>query len=57
MVQADPAKAFVLKADKQVPYQYVDSVIDSLKQAKAQVIYLLSQQETVDDGDAAGGQG
>lgn len=56
VVQSDPSKAFVLKADKDVPYQYVDGVMDSLKQAKAQVIYLLSTQETVDgDGGADGG--
>ena len=48
VVQSDPNKAFVLKADADVPYRYVDSVIDALKQAKAQVIYLLSEQETVD---------
>ena len=48
VVQSDPSKAFVLKADADVPYRYVDSVIDALKQAKAQVIYLLSEQETVD---------
>jgi biopolymer transport protein ExbD len=49
VVAADPSKAFVLKADKNVPYRYVDRVIDALKQAKAEVIYLLSEQETVDD--------
>lgn len=54
VVQNDPSKPFVLKADKDVPYQYVDGVIDSLKQAKAQVIYLLSNQDTV-DGDEDGG--
>ena len=48
----------MLKADKDVPYQYVDGVMDSLKQAKAQVIYLLSQQETVEgegEGESTGG--
>ena len=50
VVQNDPNKEFVLKADADVPYRYVDSVIDSLKQAKARVIYLLSDQETVDEG-------
>jgi biopolymer transport protein ExbD len=48
VVARDPQKPFVLKADESVPYRYVDGVIDSLKQAKAQVIYLLSEQETVD---------
>lgn len=55
VVQSDPAKPFVLKADQDVPYQYVDGVMDSLKQAKAQVIYLLSLQETVEGEGAAGG--
>ena len=49
VVAQDPNKEFVLKADRGVPYRYVDRVIDALKQAKAQVIYLLSEQETVDD--------
>ena len=48
VVAQDPMKEFVLKADRDVPYRYVDRVVDALKQAKAQVIYLLSQQETVD---------
>ena len=48
VVAVDPSKAFVLKADSTVPYSYVDKVIDALKQAKAEVIYLLSEQETVD---------
>ena len=52
VVQRDPTKAFVLKADSDVPYRYVDSVIDALKQAKAQVIYLLSDQETVDNQES-----
>jgi len=54
VVARDPAKAFVLKADTNVPYRYVDGVIDSLKQAKAQVIYLLSEQETVDTAASGG---
>jgi biopolymer transport protein ExbD len=53
-VAADPHKAFVLKADKSVPYRYVDRVIDALKQAKADVIYLLSEQETVDTAATGG---
>ena len=48
VVARDPSKEFVLKADAGVLYRYVDGVIDSLKQAKAQVIYLLSEQETVE---------
>ena len=54
VVARDPQKEFVLKADKSVPYRYVDGVIDSLKQAKAQVIYLLSEQETVDSSGQEG---
>ncbi len=49
VVAQDPQKEFVLKADRDVPYQYVDRVVDALKQSKARVIYLLSQQETVED--------
>lgn len=48
VVASDPQKAFVLKADRTVPYETVDKVIDALKRAKVSVIYLLSQQETVD---------
>ena len=54
VVARDPSKDFVLKADKNVPYRYVDGVIDSLKQAKAKVIYLLSEQETVDTAESGG---
>ncbi|SRR5690606_34141532 len=45
----DPEKEFVLKADKGVAYRYVDQVIDALKQSRVTVVYLLSDQETVDD--------
>ena len=54
VVANNPGKAFVLKADKNVPYRYVDSVIDALKQARAEVIYLLSEQETLDGADGGG---
>ena len=54
VVQNDPSKPFVLKADQDVPYRYVDGVIDALKQAKAEVIYLLSNQETVDSAGTGG---
>ena len=54
VVMSDPSRAFVLKADRTVPYRYVDRVIDALKQAKAEVIYLLSDQETVEDLAAGG---
>jgi biopolymer transport protein ExbD len=50
VVAVDPHKEFVLKADKNVPYRTVDRVIDALKQAKVEVIYLLSEQEREDVG-------
>ncbi len=56
VVASAPDRAFVLKADRNVPYLYVDRVIDSLKQAKVEVIYLLSNQDTV-DGAGAGAEG
>ncbi len=56
VVALDPTRPFVLKADNGVPYRNIDKVIDSLKQAKVELIYLLSDQQTVDDGQAAGGQ-
>lgn len=46
--QAD--KEFILKADRTVPYRNVDRVIDALKQARVEAVYLLSEQETVDSG-------
>ena len=49
-----PGRPVVLKADDQVPYRNIDKVIDSLKQAKVELIYLLSEQETVDDRSAGG---
>ncbi|MDH3523219.1 MAG: biopolymer transporter ExbD [Acidobacteriota bacterium] len=50
VVANNPGKPFVLKADKNVPYRYVDSVIDALKQARAEVIYLLSEQDKLEEG-------
>jgi biopolymer transport protein ExbD len=50
VVQSDPNKEFIVKADKDTPYRAVDGVVDALKQAKVRIIYLLSQQETVDNG-------
>ena len=50
VVANEPGKEFVIKADSNVPYRTVDRVIDALKQARVEVIYLLSQQETVDGG-------
>jgi biopolymer transport protein ExbD len=47
VVATDPHKPFVIKADSNVPYDMVDKVIDALKQAKVEVIYLLSEQKTI----------
>ena len=55
VVAVDPTKAFVVKADANTRYQDIDRVIDALKQAKVQVIYLLSQEAPSDGGAAAGG--
>ena len=49
VVATDPTKPFVIKADQETKYEYVDKVLDALKQAKARVIFLLSQQKTVED--------
>ncbi len=49
VVAIQPDKEFALKADGAVPYKYIDTILDSLKQANVRVIYLLSQAETVDD--------
>jgi len=51
VVAGDPAKEFVIKADAGVRYEHVDNVLDALKQAKAKVIFLLSEQKTVDAVD------
>jgi biopolymer transport protein ExbD len=45
----------VIKADAEVPYEKVDAIMDSLKQAKVKQIYLLSEQKTV-NRDSPGGQ-
>jgi biopolymer transport protein ExbD len=44
----DPEKDFILKADNGVAYRDVDRVLDALKQARVRVVYLLSEQETVE---------
>jgi biopolymer transport protein ExbD len=48
VIATDPTKAFVIKADTGTEYRHIDSVIDALKRAKVEVIYMLSNQETVD---------
>jgi biopolymer transport protein ExbD len=52
VIASDPSKAFVIKADTDTEYRHIDAVIDALKRAKVEVIYMLSVQETV---DVAGG--
>ncbi len=49
LVAKYPDRAIVLKADADVPYRSVDKILDSLKQAKVELIYLLSEQRTADD--------
>ena len=52
LVQRYPGRAVVLKADSDVPYEKVDKVLDSLKQARVELIYLLSDAEKVaEDGN------
>jgi len=46
-VARDPEKLFVIKADREVPYERFDAVLDALKQSKVKNIYLLSDQKTV----------
>jgi biopolymer transport protein ExbD len=48
VVAQEPAKEFIIKADTGVRYERVDAVLDALKQAKVKVIFLLSEQKTVD---------
>ncbi len=49
VVGSNPGKEFVLKADSNSSYRDVDAIIDALKRAKVRIIYLLSNQQTVDD--------
>jgi biopolymer transport protein ExbD len=50
LVAMDSTRPVVLKADRKVPYKSIDGIIDSLKQAKVELIYLLSEQKTVESG-------
>ncbi len=43
----DPHKEFIIKADGDVHYAKIDSVLDALKQSKVKIIFLLSDQKTV----------
>ena len=46
-IARDPEKFFVIKADREVPYERFDAVLDALKQSKVKNIYLLSDQKIV----------
>jgi biopolymer transport protein ExbD len=48
VVAKDPTKEFIVKADEGVRYEKVDVVLDALKQSNVKIIYLLSDQKTVD---------
>jgi biopolymer transport protein ExbD len=54
VIASDPGKEFILKADQKVAYKNVDRVLDTLKQARVTVVYLLSDQETVAGGGGGG---
>jgi biopolymer transport protein ExbD len=45
---AYPNRPVILKADSDVPYRNIDKILDALKQAKIKLIYLLSEQKTID---------
>jgi biopolymer transport protein ExbD len=47
VVAQNPMKEFIVKADAGVRYERVDAVLDALKQSKVKVIFLLSEQKTV----------
>jgi biopolymer transport protein ExbD len=48
-VARDPSKAFIIKADQDVPYERFDAILDALKQSKVRNIYLLSDQKTIEE--------
>lgn len=54
VVASQPGKEFVIKADSQVPYRTIDGIIDALKRARVEVIYLLSGAEAIQEVE--GGQ-
>lgn len=55
LVALDPTRPIVIKADADVPYEKIDKILDSLKQARVENIYLLSDQKTVAGDGKAGG--
>jgi biopolymer transport protein ExbD len=46
LTEQDPAKNFIIKADKDLRYEVVDKIFDSLRQANVRNIYFLSVQES-----------
>lgn len=50
VVTKNPEQSFVVKAGRDTRYKIIDKIIDALKQAKVKTIYLLSEQETTDQG-------
>jgi len=50
VVTRNPQQSFVIKADDRTRYQVIDRIIDALKQARVQTIYLLSDQKVIDEG-------
>ncbi|MCP4902694.1 MAG: hypothetical protein GY906_37500 [bacterium] len=48
VIAENPMREFIIKADHGVKYDRVDAVLDALKQAKVKVIFLLSDQQTID---------
>ena len=40
----------MIKADEEVPYRTVDGIIDALKRANVEVIYLLSRAKGQEEG-------
>jgi len=42
-----PLRSFIIKADSNLQYEIIDSVLDQLRQAKAGNVILLTEQETI----------
>jgi len=43
----NPLRSFIIKADSNIRYEVIDSVLDQLRQAKAGSVVLLTEQETI----------
>jgi biopolymer transport protein ExbD len=54
VVASNPGKEFVIKADEEVPYRVIDGIIDALKRARVEVIYLLSGAEAQEQDQEGG---